>query len=82
MKGEGGNGLGSDERDADGDAGRLVPGRRVLSHEVLHYCVFRHVLHQIGLLEGGGNVKKNPLSLHILIHSVIAVNSLHEFLCA
>lgn len=40
----------SDEGDADGDGGGLAPLRRLLGDEVLHHCVFGHVLHKVGLL--------------------------------
>lgn len=45
--------VGSDEGNSHRDAGGLRPLGRVMAHQVLHHCVFGHVLHQVGLLWAG-----------------------------
>lgn len=48
----------SDEGDAYGDAGGLCPLGRLVTYQVLHHCVFGHVLHKIGLLQEQENTPK------------------------
>lgn len=45
--------VGSDEGNSHRDAGGLRPLGRVVAHQVLHHCMFGHVLHQVGLLRAG-----------------------------
>lgn len=46
-------GVGSDERNSHRDTGGFRPLGRVMAYQVLHHCVFGHVLHQVGLLWAG-----------------------------
>lgn len=58
--------VGSDEGNSHRDARGLGPLGRVMAHQVLHHCVFGHVLHQVGLRGVGPPAHAAAVGLGVL----------------
>lgn len=59
-------GVGSDEGNSHRDTGGFRPLGRVMAYQVLHHCVFGHVLHQVGLRGVGPPAHAAAVGLGVL----------------